>query len=181
MRSKSVENFFQRSNSDARLPPDFITEAPSPPPYSPAPPQRPASPVAHDRSPYLSPIVSENMKLFILLDAEESWLSLAAGDCIVARLHSSALYPLVSMLCCVFMVPAITQNTPPAARRPTVGARLFVSVSLKPLCRRSVAFLYKLALVKTIYAEKSTHHGQAKYMLFHLSITNSSKKKNKTN
>ncbi|XP_056463813.1 SH3 and cysteine-rich domain-containing protein 2-like [Gadus chalcogrammus] len=63
MRSKSVENFFQRSNSDARLPPDFITEAPSPPPYSPAPPQRPASPVAHDRSPSLSPSLSPNPSL----------------------------------------------------------------------------------------------------------------------
>ncbi|XP_059896193.1 SH3 and cysteine-rich domain-containing protein 2-like [Gadus macrocephalus] len=63
MRSKSVENFFQRSNSDARLPPDFITEAPSPPPYSPAPPRRPASPVARDRSPSLSPSLSPNPSL----------------------------------------------------------------------------------------------------------------------
>uniref|UniRef100_A0AAZ3SK31 SH3 and cysteine rich domain 2 n=1 Tax=Oncorhynchus tshawytscha TaxID=74940 RepID=A0AAZ3SK31_ONCTS len=39
MRSKSVENFFQRSYSDARLPPDFITDPPppSPPPGSPSP------------------------------------------------------------------------------------------------------------------------------------------------
>uniref|UniRef100_A0A672F1T8 SH3 and cysteine-rich domain-containing protein 2 n=1 Tax=Salarias fasciatus TaxID=181472 RepID=A0A672F1T8_SALFA len=38
MRSKSVENFFQRSYSDARLPLDFITDPPppSPPPRSPS-------------------------------------------------------------------------------------------------------------------------------------------------
>uniref|UniRef100_A0A673Z3R7 SH3 and cysteine rich domain 2 n=1 Tax=Salmo trutta TaxID=8032 RepID=A0A673Z3R7_SALTR len=48
MRSKSVENFFQRSYSDARLPPDFITD---PPPPSPPP----GSPLAGERSPSLSP------------------------------------------------------------------------------------------------------------------------------
>uniref|UniRef100_A0A4W5R8X1 SH3 and cysteine rich domain 2 n=1 Tax=Hucho hucho TaxID=62062 RepID=A0A4W5R8X1_9TELE len=48
MRSKSVENFFQRSYSDARLPPDFITD---PPPPSPPP----GSPLASERSPSLSP------------------------------------------------------------------------------------------------------------------------------
>ncbi|KAK5604109.1 hypothetical protein CRENBAI_023263 [Crenichthys baileyi] len=34
MRSKSVENFFQRSYSDARLPADFITDPPPPSPPS---------------------------------------------------------------------------------------------------------------------------------------------------
>ncbi|KAJ3600183.1 hypothetical protein NHX12_031169 [Muraenolepis orangiensis] len=64
MRSKSVENFFQRSCSDARLPPDIITDAapPSPSPSSPPPPsQRPASP--SDRSPSLSPSLSPDPSL----------------------------------------------------------------------------------------------------------------------
>ncbi|XP_029293482.1 SH3 and cysteine-rich domain-containing protein 2-like isoform X3 [Cottoperca gobio] len=55
MRSKSVENFFQRSYSDARLPPDFITD---PPPPSPPPP--PGSPLVGDRSPSISPSLSPN-------------------------------------------------------------------------------------------------------------------------
>uniref|UniRef100_A0A8C2ZUK0 SH3 and cysteine-rich domain-containing protein 2 n=1 Tax=Cyclopterus lumpus TaxID=8103 RepID=A0A8C2ZUK0_CYCLU len=49
MRSKSVENFFQRSYSDAHLPPDFITDPPPP-----SPPLPPGSPLVGDRSP-LSP------------------------------------------------------------------------------------------------------------------------------
>ncbi|XP_061702228.1 SH3 and cysteine-rich domain-containing protein 2-like [Syngnathoides biaculeatus] len=60
MRSKSVENFFQRSNSDARPPPEFIAEAPPPSPPSPPPSElAPAgSPVAGSRlspSPSVSP------------------------------------------------------------------------------------------------------------------------------
>nr|XP_057905455.1 SH3 and cysteine-rich domain-containing protein 2-like [Doryrhamphus excisus] len=60
MRSKSVENFFQRSYSDARLPPDFITD---PPPPSPPPLQlMPGSPLVggEERSPSRSPSVSPN-------------------------------------------------------------------------------------------------------------------------
>ncbi|CAB1341673.1 unnamed protein product, partial [Coregonus sp. 'balchen'] len=47
MRSKSVENFFQRSYSDARLPPDFITDPPppSPPPGSPLASPAPGPPL----------------------------------------------------------------------------------------------------------------------------------------
>nr|XP_040047952.1 SH3 and cysteine-rich domain-containing protein 2-like isoform X1 [Gasterosteus aculeatus aculeatus] len=55
MRSKSVENFFQRSYSDARLPPDFITDPPPP-----SPPLAPGSPLAGDRSPSVSPSLSPN-------------------------------------------------------------------------------------------------------------------------
>lgn len=55
MRSKSMENFFQRSYSDARLPPDFITD-PSPP----SPPLMPGSPLVGDRSPSVSPSLSPN-------------------------------------------------------------------------------------------------------------------------
>ncbi|KAM9393212.1 SH3 and cysteine-rich domain-containing protein 2-like [Pholidichthys leucotaenia] len=52
MRSRSVENFFQRSYSDARLPPDFITDPPPP-----SPPTMPGSPLVSggDRSPSSSP------------------------------------------------------------------------------------------------------------------------------
>lgn len=56
MRSKSVENFFQKSYSDTRLPPDFITD---PPPPSPPP----GSPLASERSPSLSPSLSPNPSL----------------------------------------------------------------------------------------------------------------------
>ncbi|CAB1341672.1 unnamed protein product [Coregonus sp. 'balchen'] len=56
MRSKSVENFFQRSYSDARLPPDFITDPPPP-----SPPL--GSPLASERSPSLSPSLSPNPSL----------------------------------------------------------------------------------------------------------------------
>ncbi|XP_022049299.2 SH3 and cysteine-rich domain-containing protein 2-like [Acanthochromis polyacanthus] len=55
MRSKSVENFFQRSYSDARLPPDFITDPPPP-----SPPLLPGSPVIGERSPSISPSLSPN-------------------------------------------------------------------------------------------------------------------------
>ncbi|KAM8723410.1 SH3 and cysteine-rich domain-containing protein 2-like isoform 2-T2 [Acanthopagrus schlegelii] len=55
MRSKSVENFFQRSYSDARLPPDFITDPPPP-----SPPLMPGSPLTGDRSPSISPSLSPN-------------------------------------------------------------------------------------------------------------------------
>ncbi|CAK6961239.1 SH3 and cysteine-rich domain-containing protein 2-like [Scomber scombrus] len=55
MRSKSVENFFQRSYSDARLPPDFITDPPPP-----SPPLMPGSPLIGDRSPSISPSLSPN-------------------------------------------------------------------------------------------------------------------------
>ncbi|KAG7459719.1 hypothetical protein MATL_G00213780 [Megalops atlanticus] len=58
MRSKSVENFFQRSNSDARLPPDFLTD-----PRPPSPPLLPGSPMASDCSPSLSPSLSPNLSL----------------------------------------------------------------------------------------------------------------------
>ncbi|KAG7317416.1 hypothetical protein KOW79_019714 [Hemibagrus wyckioides] len=51
MRSKSVENFFQRSNSDARLPSDITDEAPPP-----SPPLLPRSPLPSDSpKPPLSP------------------------------------------------------------------------------------------------------------------------------
>ncbi|KAM9843488.1 SH3 and cysteine-rich domain-containing protein 2-like [Aulostomus maculatus] len=55
MRSKSVENFFQRSYSDARLPPDFITDPPPP-----SPPLLPNSPLVGERSPSISPSLSPN-------------------------------------------------------------------------------------------------------------------------
>ncbi|XP_055008846.1 SH3 and cysteine-rich domain-containing protein 2 [Boleophthalmus pectinirostris] len=56
MRSKSVDNFFQRSNSEARLPPDFITDPPPP-----SPPLVPGSPLLGDaRSPSVSPSLSPN-------------------------------------------------------------------------------------------------------------------------
>lgn len=55
MRSKSVENFFQRSYSDARLPPDFITDPPPP-----SPPLLPGSPLIGERSPSVSPSLSPN-------------------------------------------------------------------------------------------------------------------------
>ncbi|XP_071401805.1 SH3 and cysteine-rich domain-containing protein 2-like [Centroberyx affinis] len=58
MRSKSVENFFQRSYSDARLPPDFITDPPPP-----SPPLLPGSPLVGDRSPSISPSLSPNPSL----------------------------------------------------------------------------------------------------------------------
>ncbi|MFT7819396.1 SH3 and cysteine-rich domain-containing protein 2 [Arapaima gigas] len=58
MRSKSVENFFQRSNSEARFAPDLITDAPPP-----SPPLLQESPLAFDRSPSISPSLSPNPSL----------------------------------------------------------------------------------------------------------------------
>ncbi|XP_057673543.1 SH3 and cysteine-rich domain-containing protein 2-like [Corythoichthys intestinalis] len=61
MRSKSVENFFQRSYSDARLPPELSTEAAPPSPPSPPSMELMGSPVPGTRaSPSLSPSVSPN-------------------------------------------------------------------------------------------------------------------------
>ncbi|XP_061088390.1 SH3 and cysteine-rich domain-containing protein 2-like [Conger conger] len=58
MRSKSMENFFLRTNSEARLPPDFITDPPPP-----SPPLLLESPLVDDRSPSLSPSLSPNPSL----------------------------------------------------------------------------------------------------------------------
>uniref|UniRef100_A0A4W4GHF6 SH3 and cysteine rich domain 2 n=1 Tax=Electrophorus electricus TaxID=8005 RepID=A0A4W4GHF6_ELEEL len=58
MRSKSVENFFQRSYSDARLPSDFISDPPPP-----SPPMLPGSPLPSDNSAILSPSVSPKPSL----------------------------------------------------------------------------------------------------------------------
>ncbi|KAJ8362573.1 hypothetical protein AAFF_G00367980 [Aldrovandia affinis] len=58
MRSRSVENFFQRSNSDARLPPDLLTD-----PAPPSPPPPLGSPLASHCSPSLSPAPSPNPSL----------------------------------------------------------------------------------------------------------------------
>lgn len=55
MRSKSVENFFQRSFSDARMPLEFTTEPPPP-----SPPLLPGSPLVNNCSPSISPSVSPN-------------------------------------------------------------------------------------------------------------------------
>lgn len=61
IRSKSVDNFFQRnSNSDARPPSALITTLPAPP--SPPPPIL-ESPLAYERSPSLSPSISPNPSL----------------------------------------------------------------------------------------------------------------------
>ncbi|XP_061765667.1 SH3 and cysteine-rich domain-containing protein 2-like isoform X3 [Nerophis ophidion] len=54
MRSKSVDNFFQRSNGDAR-PPCTLIIPPAPPP---SPPPCSESPLAYERSPFLSPSAS---------------------------------------------------------------------------------------------------------------------------
>lgn len=59
MRSKSMENFFQRSNAESRLPTTIIT---SPPPQ-PSPPPLSESPLAYKRSPTHSPFVSPNLSL----------------------------------------------------------------------------------------------------------------------
>ncbi|XP_074519597.1 SH3 and cysteine-rich domain-containing protein 2-like [Halichoeres trimaculatus] len=59
MRSKSMDNFFQRSNGDSRLPTALITVPPpplSPPPFS-------ESPLAYERSPPHSPSISPNASL----------------------------------------------------------------------------------------------------------------------
>uniref|UniRef100_A0A8C6Q3U4 SH3 and cysteine-rich domain-containing protein 2 n=1 Tax=Nothobranchius furzeri TaxID=105023 RepID=A0A8C6Q3U4_NOTFU len=59
IRSKSVDNFFQRSNGEARLPSALIT-APPPPP---SPPPFSESPLGYQRSPSLSPSISPNPSL----------------------------------------------------------------------------------------------------------------------
>ncbi|KAJ7992327.1 hypothetical protein DPEC_G00277380 [Dallia pectoralis] len=58
MRSKSVENFFQRSYSDARLPADFIGDPPPP-----SPPLLPGSPIVGDHAASRSPSLSPNPSL----------------------------------------------------------------------------------------------------------------------
>lgn len=59
MRSKSVDNFFQRSNGESRPPSALITTPP--PPLS--PPPFPESPLAYERSPSGSPSNSPNPSL----------------------------------------------------------------------------------------------------------------------
>ncbi|XP_054624771.1 SH3 and cysteine-rich domain-containing protein 2-like isoform X2 [Dunckerocampus dactyliophorus] len=59
MRSKSVDNFFQRSNGEAR-PPCTLIIPPAPPPL---PPPCSESPLAYERSPSLSPSASPNPSL----------------------------------------------------------------------------------------------------------------------
>uniref|UniRef100_A0A3P8TBM3 SH3 and cysteine-rich domain-containing protein 2 n=1 Tax=Amphiprion percula TaxID=161767 RepID=A0A3P8TBM3_AMPPE len=59
MRSKSVDNFFQRSNGETRPPSALITTPPPPP----SPPPFSESPLAYERSPSLSPSISPNPSL----------------------------------------------------------------------------------------------------------------------
>ncbi|KAM6897957.1 SH3 and cysteine-rich domain-containing protein 2-like [Lycodopsis pacificus] len=59
MRSKSVDNFFQRSNGDSRPASALITLPPPPP----SPPAISASPLAYERSPSHSPSTSPNLSL----------------------------------------------------------------------------------------------------------------------
>ncbi|XP_030257296.1 SH3 and cysteine-rich domain-containing protein 2-like isoform X2 [Sparus aurata] len=59
MRSKSVDNFFQRSNGESR-PPSALITAPPPPP---SPPPFSESPLAYERSPSQSPSASPNPSL----------------------------------------------------------------------------------------------------------------------
>uniref|UniRef100_UPI0037E79384 SH3 and cysteine-rich domain-containing protein 2-like n=1 Tax=Semicossyphus pulcher TaxID=241346 RepID=UPI0037E79384 len=59
MRSKSVDNFFQRSNGDSRTPSALISVPPPPP----SPPPFSESPLAYERSPPHSPSVSPNASL----------------------------------------------------------------------------------------------------------------------
>ncbi|CAJ1080362.1 SH3 and cysteine-rich domain-containing protein 2-like [Xyrichtys novacula] len=59
MRSKSMDNFFQRSNGDSRLPAALISVPPPPP----SPPPLSESPLAYERSPPHSPSVSPNASL----------------------------------------------------------------------------------------------------------------------
>ncbi|KAM9336698.1 SH3 and cysteine-rich domain-containing protein 2-like [Symphorus nematophorus] len=59
MRSKSMDNFFQRSNGDSRHPSAIITTPPPPP----SPPPVSESPLAYERSPSHSPSLSPNPSL----------------------------------------------------------------------------------------------------------------------
>ncbi|XP_075950334.1 SH3 and cysteine-rich domain-containing protein 2-like [Anarhichas minor] len=59
MRSKSVDNFFQRSNGNSRPPSTLITLPPPPP----SPPPISESPLAYERSPSHSPSTSPNPSL----------------------------------------------------------------------------------------------------------------------
>ncbi|XP_056153672.1 SH3 and cysteine-rich domain-containing protein 2-like [Lampris incognitus] len=59
MRSKSMDNFFQRNNGESRLPSALITE-PLPPP---SPPPISEPPLVYERSPSLSPSLSPNPSL----------------------------------------------------------------------------------------------------------------------
>uniref|UniRef100_A0A3B5B5Z5 SH3 and cysteine-rich domain-containing protein 2 n=1 Tax=Stegastes partitus TaxID=144197 RepID=A0A3B5B5Z5_9TELE len=59
MRSKSMDNFFQRSNGETRPPSALITTPPPPP----SPPPFSESPLAYERSPSLSPSISPNPSL----------------------------------------------------------------------------------------------------------------------
>uniref|UniRef100_A0A672FPM1 SH3 and cysteine-rich domain-containing protein 2 n=1 Tax=Salarias fasciatus TaxID=181472 RepID=A0A672FPM1_SALFA len=59
IRSKSMDNFFQRSNGESRPPSALITT----PPVPPSPPPFSESPLAYERSPSLSPSISPNPSL----------------------------------------------------------------------------------------------------------------------
>ncbi|XP_070783632.1 SH3 and cysteine-rich domain-containing protein 2-like [Enoplosus armatus] len=74
MRSKSVDNFFQRSNGESRPPSALITTPPPPP----SPPPFSESPLAYDRSPSHSPSISPNPSLSSHSPSASPSLSLAS-------------------------------------------------------------------------------------------------------
>ncbi|XP_066520879.1 SH3 and cysteine-rich domain-containing protein 2-like isoform X2 [Hoplias malabaricus] len=63
MRSKSVDNFFQRTNFEVPPRPDLIAESPPPVMESHSPPLFKERPLTFDRSPSLSPSISPNPSL----------------------------------------------------------------------------------------------------------------------
>ncbi|KAM4623476.1 SH3 and cysteine-rich domain-containing protein 2-like [Polymixia lowei] len=76
MRSKSVDNFFQRNNGETRLPPTIIAKSPTPP----SPPPFSESPLAYERSPSLSPSLSPNPSLSSHSPSISPSLSLTSKD-----------------------------------------------------------------------------------------------------
>ncbi|XP_051530481.1 SH3 and cysteine-rich domain-containing protein 2-like [Myxocyprinus asiaticus] len=137
MRSKSVDNFFQRTSNEARHSPDFISEHPPPALEPPSPPPFQECPLPFDRSPSLSPSISPNPSLSSQSPAVSPSISLSSkaslkSQSCTEKKHSFQEYvfrrPTVCQLCKQMIIGYSKQGL--RCKSCKIGAHLWCSSEL---------------------------------------------------